>query len=174
MLSWVDLSLFFFGFVGLCLIPVGLWRCAHGAWTEGWKGPRFRSGLRLLIAGPAVLFFLVVLTPRGYHRSRPQGQLAACKSNLKNIGTALEMYRTDHSETYPKALSQLSPNYLRVFPECPSAGKDTYSASYLQHASTDVEPAFFRVCCQGQHHLEANVKNSDRPVYDSKQGLIEL
>ncbi len=42
---------------------------------------------------------LVVLSfftnPRGY-KSKAYGQFTACKSNCKNIATALEMYASDH------------------------------------------------------------------------------
>jgi hypothetical protein len=55
---------------------------------------------------------------------------SACKSNLKNIGTALEMYSSDHGGEYPPSLATLSPEYLKRIPECPLAGQDTYSPSY--------------------------------------------
>ncbi len=50
---------------------------------------------------------------------------SACKSNLKNIGTALEMYSSDHGGEYPPSLATLSPEYLKRIPECPLAGQDT-------------------------------------------------
>lgn len=37
-------------------------------------------------------------------------------SNLKNIGTALEMYSTDHKGLYPKKLDELTPDYLKQIP----------------------------------------------------------
>src|SRR5207253_10538548 len=38
--------------------------------------------------------------------SRTKTQARACMSNLKNIGTALEMYSTDNSGRFPTALAQ--------------------------------------------------------------------
>lgn len=63
-------------------------------------------------------------------QQRDHGQAMACLSNLKNIATGLEMFSTDHRGIYPRSLSELSPEYLRVLPTCPKAGMDTYSASY--------------------------------------------
>ena len=53
---------------------------------------------RLQLVGLLALS-LTILPPRVEGRS--QGQLTACKSNLKNIATALEMYSTDNSGQYP-------------------------------------------------------------------------
>jgi uncharacterized protein YfbU (UPF0304 family) len=88
--------------------------------------------------------------------------LTACKSNQKNIGTALEMYFTDHQERYPSALSALTPNYLRVIPICASAKKDTYSGAFV---STD---SHYTVYCAGSHHFNPNF-----PQYNSTEGLVE-
>ena len=51
-------------------------------------------------------------------RARSRGGLTQCKSNLKNIGTALEMYSTDYEGKYPSGLSSLVPNYLKAIPDC--------------------------------------------------------
>jgi len=42
--------------------------------------------------------------------------LTAMKSNLKNIGTALEMYSSDHKGRYPEKLDYLTPDYLKTLP----------------------------------------------------------
>ena len=77
-----------------------------------------------------------------------RGVLTACKSNLKNIATALEMYATDHKGRYPAHMAQLIPDYLKVIPTCPSAGRDTYSVSYFQRR----QPDCFVVYCCGSNH----------------------
>lgn len=105
--------------------------------------------------------------------TRPMGQLTACKSNLKNIGTAMEMYQMDHPGSYPKSLAGLTPNYLKILPECPAAQSDSYSSSYLERPSGEVDPAYFRVSCGGTHHRDAGVSSPDRPSYNSLQGLVE-
>jgi hypothetical protein len=56
------------------------------------------------------------LSPANYLRARVQGQLTACKSNLKNIGTAMEMYGSDTTEA-------LVPGLLPVRAAIPERGK---------------------------------------------------
>ncbi len=108
----------------------------------------------------------VVIAPN-FLRARSQGSVTACKSNLKNIGTALEMYSTDHGGHYPEKLGDLTPQYLRTIPTCPSAGIDTYSPSYR---STRV-PDYYLVFCSGSNHQGSCPPNF--PQYDSVQGLCE-
>jgi hypothetical protein len=57
-------------------------------------------------------------------------QYKQCEDNCKKIGTALEMYSTDNSGRYPEKMDYLIPAYLSKIPDCPAAGKDTYSAGY--------------------------------------------
>lgn len=45
-----------------------------------------------------------------------------CKANLRNLGTALEMYSTDIQGRYPQTLAQVAPDYLKALPTCPSSG----------------------------------------------------
>jgi hypothetical protein len=97
--------------------------------------------------------------------------LTACKSNLKNLGTALEMYSCDYDGHYPPTMTLLTPNYLRIIPECPSAGKDTYSTSYQTRISPDYGHSY-ATDCQGHNHKDAGLP-ADYPQYNSVQGLIE-
>ncbi len=94
----------------------------------------------------------------------------ACKSNLRNIATALEMYTTDNAGRYPTSLSVLARDgwYLKSIPTCPAAGCDTYSASY--RSATD--PDAYTLFCQGANHANVGYP-ADYPQYDSNQGLIE-
>lgn len=103
---------------------------------------------------------------QSFARARGMGQLTACKSNLKNIGTAAEMFATDHGGKYPQSTSELVPNYLKTIPTCPAAGADTYSATWK--AATD--PDRFEVACGGNHHADAGL-GENSPAYDSKLGL---
>ena len=108
-----------------------------------------------------------VLVPN-FVRARGQGQLTACESNLKNIGTASEMYASDYEGRYPRSLSVLTPNYLRIIPNCPAANADTYSASYTMTVSPDA----FTVFCQGHNHESVGTP-ADYPKYSAIQGLID-
>jgi hypothetical protein len=100
--------------------------------------------------------------------------LTACKSNLKNIGTALEMYSTDNGGKYPKGLDALTPKYLKTIPECPAAAAMTYQAQFGPGAEGNTEKYldFYTVCCAGKHHADVNV-DPDYPRYTSVAGLIE-
>ena len=64
---------------------------------------RKRSGFTLieLMIVIAIIAILAAILVPNFVRARAQGHLTACKSNLKNIGTALEMYSTDHAGRYP-------------------------------------------------------------------------
>lgn len=91
-----------------------------------------------------------------------------CKSNLKNIGTALELYSTDNKGHYPRSLKQICPLYLKTLPTCPAAGKDTYSSSY----KVIVNPDAYTVFCSGHNHKNEGVPQN-YPQYSSIQGLME-
>lgn len=93
--------------------------------------------------------------------------MTACKSNLKNIATALEMYADDHEGTFPESLEALTPEYLRQIMVCPSAEKDTYSSSY----SRNTEPDGYVMRCHGENHHILGAP--DYPAYDAVNGLAE-
>lgn len=107
-------------------------------------------------------------------RARARGQLTACKSNLKNIGTALEMYSTDWSGKYPTSTSLLTPNYLKTIPECPGAGENSYRASFGPSAPYNPEgyEDYYFVECTGENHNAVSV-SGNFPAYNGIQGLIE-
>lgn len=104
----------------------------------------------------------------GFLRAREAGQATACKSNLKNIGTALEMYSTDNGGRFPTSLSQLAPNYLKHIPTCPAAGNDTYSTGFKSLSNPDA----YTVFCGGSHHTGAGF-SAGYPQYTSTQGILE-
>jgi len=125
---------------------------------------RLVPGLLLAVALMVSLNFLDVF-------ARPRhgcgGQLTACKSNLKNIGTALEMYSTDFAGRYPTSSTLLTPNYLKTIPTCASVGSCTY---VFQMGSS---PDLYTVICGGENHKSAGVQAPNYPQYTSVTGLIE-
>lgn len=100
-------------------------------------------------------------------KERKEGPLKQCRSNLMNIGTALEMYSTDNSGRFPRVLFALAPNYLKTIPTCPAAGKDTYAAHY-EFASN---PDAYTFMCKGSNHALSG-QAADFPQYTSTQGII--
>ncbi len=137
------------------------------------KKRRFVSPIDLIMLASITLVLGAILVPN-WIRARARGQLTACKSNLKNIGTALEMYSTDWSGKYPTSTSVLTPNYLKTLPECPASGHNSYRASFGPTAPTNVNgyEDYYYVECSGGHHGSVSI-SGDYPAYDGVQGLIE-
>lgn len=140
---------------------------------------RRRSGgftlIELMIVIAIIAILAAILVPN-FIRARAQGQLTACKSNLKNIGTAMEMYSTDWAGKYPAAIGQLEPNYLKTMPECPAAGSDTYSGNFVTGATAPTNPQGFQdyyyISCVTDTHKAVDVTGA-YPAYDGIVGLIE-
>jgi hypothetical protein len=131
------------------------------------------DGLRYTNQGSAGIFGMIgavslpIVVPN-FIKARGQGQLTACKSNEKNIATALEMYSTDNAGKYPTDLKPLiSGKYLRVIPTCPAASRDTYSESYQMTAAPDL----FSFYCSGHNH--GNLLPAGYPQYNAETGLVD-
>jgi hypothetical protein len=114
----------------------------------------------------ALLFMVAAILVPNFFRARAAGELSPCKSNLKNIGTALEMYSTDNYGRYPVRLEMVTPNYIRVIPTCPYARKQSYV--YVRRENPDV----YTIYCSGRHHGKV-IDAENYPQYDSIQGLME-
>jgi hypothetical protein len=94
-------------------------------------------------------------------------QVRSCRYNCEMLGTILEMYATDHQGLYPRSLSQvLSPSWPKQ-PECPAAGRDTYSSSY--QVSPDLNA--YTISCKGRNHEAAGL-GQDSPSFNS-EGLFD-
>lgn len=121
----------------------------------------------LFLLGFLALLGLMFINPRGY-RSRSQGQLTACKSNCKNIATALEMYASDNKGRYPDRLDKLvGGNYLKTLPTCPSAGEMTYT----NYQATTAPDQFSFACCGRNHSGALGYEAVNLPAYSTNQGL---
>lgn len=135
--------------------------------------------IELMIVIAIIAILAAILVPN-FIRARAQGQVTSCKSNLKNIGTACEMYATDHGGRYPetnqleKCLTGESEQkgmqpYMKQIPKCPSEGtKNPYISSYSARSNPDV----YTVYCLGPNHLAAGC-DEDYPKFTATQGLIE-
>lgn len=133
--------------------------------------------IELMIVIAIIAILAAILVPN-FIRARAQGQLTACKSNLKNIGTALEMYATDNGGRYPLSLQKLSEvsslgntatqAYLKQIPLCPSAGQNTYSEKY----TSIMNPDNYSLYCEGSNHTAAGMP-ADYPKFNAEMGLIE-
>ncbi len=120
----------------------------------------------------AVGAIAAVLVPN-LMRTRNPGQLTACKANLRNIATALEMYASDNAGNYPQSLDELiEPNYLKRIPTCPAAGKMTY----LDYQVSTTPDSFSFSCC-GDNHKQVyrgfEADSTDFPKYNAELGPID-
>ncbi len=129
-----------------------------------------------------VLILAALLVP-GFLAARKQEKLTICTSNLKTLGTALDLYTTGHDNHYPEELALLVPVYLDAIPICPGAGHDTYSKAYRallperrlaeneDGPQTLDQPGYF-LGCDGHFHKDIGVAVG-YPQYNDYRGLIE-
>ena len=111
-----------------------------------------------------------------YVNSMPRhcsGQLTACKSNCKNIATALEMYSSDNAGHYPENLQKLIPDhYLALVPTCPAAGAMTYTNYRVSH-----DPDNFSFACVGNNHAKSysgfSTSSNNFPQYNAESGVLD-
>lgn len=124
---------------------------------------RFRMMFFASLATFCMFSLLASGCGRGIPRAPDQGKLTACKSKIKNIATALEMYSTDWEGHYPPPsthLNLLTPDYLKTIPTCPAAGLVSYQVEYGPKAPTNFGqyPDFYYVRCAGHHHQAVGVE----------------
>lgn len=103
-----------------------------------------------------------------------ESDLVNCKENLKNLGTAMEMYSTDWSGRYSSAFAKLTPNYLKTLPECPAARAMTYrmeSGVESPHNTQGFQDYYF-MYCEGDFHRDMKLP-SNYPVYDGIASMGE-
>jgi hypothetical protein len=118
------------------------------------------SGVLVVLFMVYMIFISAPPPPTG------QRQLTSCKSSLKNIGTALDMYAFDNAKLYPSRLEEVVPQHLKSLPTCAAAGKNNYV--YLR--SEDCQA--YTVYCRGAFHSKVSTRENC-PQYDSFHGLIE-
>ena len=141
---------------------------------------RNRKGFTLieLMIVIAIIAILAAILVPNFMKARAQGMLTSCKSNLKNIGTAEEMYSVDNNGNYSDNIGDLAtptPPYLKVIPVCPASGSKTMSSgdpgdySYVKQ----VNPAYYGVWCQKADHTKAaGLTKTMFPQFDSVMGLM--
>lgn len=110
------------------------------------------------------------LNDEGIAATIEEGNLETCKSNLKNIATAVRLYANDNSGYFPVKLDNvcLNPKWgMESIPTCPSGLRDTYSAGY--EIAKDWKS--FTILCAGKYHTSANVKENF-PQYNTIRGMF--
>ncbi|GEM_PF-3133869 len=114
---------------------------------------------RAVIATSIVLLIIGTWTVPYFVRYKVQRYLTTCKSNLKVIGTAMEMYSSGNQGRYPHTIGALTPDYLKTLPTGPASKRITY-----QYTRTEV-PDCYTAWCQGTYHTA--VCNANMPEYNA-------
>lgn len=136
------------------------------------KKPGCLTPLNVIAVVSVTVVLGAILVPN-WIRARAGGAVTACKANLRDIGTALEMYSTDWSGKYPTSTTLLTPNYLKTIPDCPAAA-NTYVVTFGPTApmNPDSYEDYYYVECRGENHLHVSV-TGNYPAYNGVVGLIE-
>ena len=123
--------------------------------------------IELMIVIAIIAILAAILVPN-FVKARAQGQLTACKSNLKNLGTAAEMFSADHNGRYPTTLSTIkTDSYMKVLPSCPLTPSTSYSYGCTSN------PDYYWVLCTSGRHEQAGTKSGQQyPQFDSEVGLV--
>ena len=132
--------------------------------------------IELMIVITIIAILAGILVPN-FLKARSQGHLVACKSNCKNIATSLELYAGDNLGHYPPAASfgskLTSGSYLKMIPNCPATGRDTYSVAF----TSTMTPDGFSFYCNGNNHPKAytgfSTASAGFPQYNGESGLLD-
>ena len=130
--------------------------------------------------GIIIFLFLYMGNLVGFNSLVVRNHYTRCQSNLKNLGTALEMYSTDNEGLYPESLSQLTPRYLKEIPRC-FPGKHSKKAIRIYKRLRKVNLGDYRykrshnmanytIYCNSENHSQLGIKD-DYPRYTSASGL---
>lgn len=139
--------------------------CLVDGYLRGKSSGRILAECMMLLFIAAVLYATII---PNFLRASACGSGTGCKSNLKNIATALEMYAYDNKGEFPSKVDQVTPNYLKVIPTCGSAGENTYMYARGE------DPATFTMYCRGRNHRKIYGPRAENyPQYSSSQGLLE-
>ncbi len=131
-------------------------------------------GCLVCLGRSAIVIFLGIIIIPNFCQTNSEFEYKHCKSNLKNLALALEMYAADNDGLYPPSLNYLTKplsdanGYLQSIPKCLVRDTDTYSPSY----KTTPERDRFRIYCSGSNHKLITSKDN-LPGIDSVLGLYE-
>jgi prepilin-type N-terminal cleavage/methylation domain-containing protein len=143
--------------------------------------------IELMIVIAIIAILAAVLVPN-FMRAREASRLTACKSNLKNISTAVETYSNDYDGLYPgntsfqeitssgrNGVNTLANTYIGKPLICPAAAKP-----YTYRLATDSGAGYWIYCPAAPGSEASGVSRKHRkdnkdggPIFDSATGIKE-
>ncbi len=143
--------------------------------------------IELMIVIAIIAILAAVLVPN-FMRAREASRLTACKSNLKNISTAVETYSNDYDGLYPgntrfqdinssgtNGVNTLATTYIGKTLNCPAA-----AAAYRYRLATDSGAGYWIYCpaangsgvTPSRRHRKNNQDGG--PIFDSATGIKDF
>lgn len=164
--------------------PVWVHKSAETGTERGMKSQRGFTLLEMMIVVAIIAILAMLLIPNFTH-ARAQAQTAACESNLRAIGTAMELYYTDN-QGYPSGTAVsldgtdllATKGYLPNVPHDPAAASGASNLyKYSTVAASGSTPASYTVTCPGIHdpstlaQIQHATASSTGLFYHSGDGL---
>lgn len=136
------------------------------------RGTTQKSGFTLieLLVVIAIIAILAAILFPVFARARAAALASGCQSNLKQIGTAVNMYTQDYEETYPTNRSSLTatgPNARVFLPPYSSAQMISYVAGlekYIQKSGNSADAASVWKCGAVSNSLFAPPNTPGNPA----------
>lgn len=144
--------------------------------------------IELMIVIAIIAILAAVLVPN-FMRAREASRLTACKSNLKNISTAVETYSNDYDGLYPSTaagtlttintgvangIGTLQDQYIQKTLLCPAA------AARYQYALSNAAGSGYWIYCPAANGATGQTQRRHRknnqtggPALDSAIGIVE-
>lgn len=97
-----------------------------------------------------LVVIVVVMLISSYREDRRiKESYSVCRTNLRELSSALEIYANYNDAYYPDSLDKLVPKYIKSIPTCPDSGTDSYShPSYMSSKKQGYLP---RILCRNRH-----------------------
>ncbi len=117
--------------------------------------------LLMIVMGAGVYFI------SNYLRLKATTEFNLCCLNCEKIGEAMELYADKNTGNYPRALTMLTPDYLKTIPVCPGAKSNQ---GYINSYRVNNDFKAYTFYCSGRNHKVGRPENY--PQYNSRKGIV--